>query len=176
MGMRRAMTPFTYAQVGATLDRPLPPHYHHLRHRVRIGDGAEVFRRAAEAVLTFDMHRGAGTRIRTEARRAAPGVRVTVGLGPFTVPCEVVYVHDEPGRAGFGYGTLPVHLEQGEEAFVVERDADGGVWFSVTAFSRPARPLMRLGGPVAILAQHLYARVCARALRRACARSRTVDP
>ena len=172
MGMRRTMTPFTYAQVGATLDRPLPPHYHHLRHRVRIGEGTEVFRRAAEAVLTFDMHRGAGTRIRTEARRAAPGVRVTVGLGPFTVPCEVVYVHDEPGRAGFGYGTLPGHLEQGEEAFVVERDAAGGVWFTVVAFSRPARWTTILAGPIAVLAQRAFARRLGRTLIRIC----TVKP
>ena len=166
------MTSFTYTQVGATRDRPLPPHYHHLRHRVQIGEGAEVFRRAGEAVLTFTMHRRAGTRIRTEAQRAAPGVRVIVGLGPFTVPCQVVYAYDEPDRAGFGYGTLPGHLEQGEEAFLVERDAAGRVWFTVVAFSRPARWTTIVAGPVAVLAQRAFARRLGRTLIRIC----TVKP
>jgi len=168
------MTGFTYAEVGATRHQPLPAGYRHLRYRTFLG--RDVFDCAGEAILTFRMHRGTGARITSAAERAAPGVRVTVGLGPLTVPCEVVWVADDADRAGFGYGTLPGHQATGEEAFLVERDADGGVWFSVTAFSRPARPLMRLGGPVAVLAQHLYARVCARALRRVCARSRTVDP
>lgn len=168
------MTGFTYAEVGATRHEPLPAGYRHLHYRTFLG--RDVFDCAGEAILTFGMHRGTGARITSTAGRAAPGVRVTVGLGPLTVPCEVVWAAEEPDRAGFGYGTLPGHQATGEEAFVVERDADGGVWFSVTAFSRPARPLMRLGGPVAVLAQHAYARVCARALRRVCARSRTVDP
>ncbi|UQU66767.1 DUF1990 domain-containing protein [Couchioplanes caeruleus] len=167
------MTGYTYAEVGATRHDPLPPGYRHLHYRTYLGRG--VFDCAAEAILTFRMHRGTGARITSDAPRAAPGVRVRVGLGPVTVPCEVVWAAEDPDRAGFGYGTLPGHQATGEEAFMVERDADGGVWFSVTAFSRPARPLMRLGGPVAVLAQHLYARLCARALRRLCARSRTVD-
>jgi hypothetical protein len=45
----------------------------------------------------------------------------------------------------------------------------------VTAFSVPAGRLMRLGGPAAVLMQHLYARICGRALKRLCARSRTVE-
>ena len=166
------MTSFTYTQVGATRDRPLPPHYHHLRHRVLIGEGAEVFRRAGEAVLTFTMHRRAGTRIRTEAGRAAPGVRVIVRLGPFTVPCEVVYVYDEPSRTGFAYGSLPGHLEQGEEAFVVERDEADRVWFTVVAFSRPARWTTIVAGPIAVLAQRGFARLLGHTLKRIC----TVKP
>ncbi len=162
------MIPFTYAEVGATRNRPLPPRYHHLRHRVLLGEGDDVFRCAADAVLTFTMHRRAGTRIGTDAARAAPGVRLTVGLGPFTVPCEVVYVHDEPNRAGFGYGTLPGHQESGEEAFVVERDTEGRVWFTVVAFSRPARWQAIVAGPVAVLAQRAFARLLGRTLRRIC--------
>src|SRR4051812_16543714 len=105
------MPEFTYAEVGATRHEPLPDHYNHLRYRVRIGTGPEVFARAARAVLAFDMHRAAGARVRADADRAAPGVRVTVTLWPFTVPCAVIYVDDEPTRAGFGYGTLPGHQE-----------------------------------------------------------------
>ena len=165
------MTTLTYAEIGATQREPLPRRYHHLRHRTRIGEGPEVFARAAEAILSFRMHRAAGARIRTDAQRAAPGVRLTVSLGPFTVPCEVVYVLETPDRAGFGYGSLPGHVEQGEEAFIVERDPQGGVWFRVTAFSRPARWITVLGGPLTIVAQRGYAALLGRALTRL---SRTV--
>jgi uncharacterized protein (UPF0548 family) len=166
------VTTFTYAQVGATRKRPLPARYNHLRYRTLVGSGDEVFRTATEALLTFRMHRAIGARIRSSADRAAPGVQVTVTLGPFTVPNEVVYTVDEPNRAGFGYGTLAGHQEQGEEAFLVEKDADGRVWFRVIAFSRPARWPTIVAGPIAVLAQHAFARLCGRALRRIC----TVKP
>jgi uncharacterized protein (UPF0548 family) len=165
------MTELTYPEVGATRDRRLPARYNHVRHRALIG-GPEVFATAREAVLTFAMHRGAGARIRTRAERAGPGVRLTVTLGPFTVPCQVVYLIDEPDRAGFGYGTLPGHQESGEEAFLVERDADGRVWLRVTAFSRPVRWPTIVAGPIAVAAQHGFARLLGASLRRIC----TVKP
>lgn len=77
--------------------------------------------------------------------------------------CRIVYVIDEPGTFGFGYGTLPAHPEQGEEAFTVHRDQHGDVSFVITAFSRPRHPLARLGGPltrriqVATTERYLYA-------------------
>jgi uncharacterized protein (UPF0548 family) len=166
------MTEFTYAEVGATRHQPLPPGYRHLRYRRELG--REDFDAAADAILTFRMHHATGARIRATADRAAPGVGIRVGLGPVSVPCRVVWTAAEPDRAGFAYGTLPGHQARGEEAFTVERDAQGRVWFTVTAFSAPARLPMRLGGPVAVLAQHVYARLCGRALARLCARSRTV--
>jgi uncharacterized protein (UPF0548 family) len=160
----------TYAEVGATREGALPEGYHYVRYRTYLG--RDVFERAGAAVLTFRMHRATGARLVTAAQRAAPGVRLSIGAGVgrfgVGVPCEVVWAADDEHRAGFGYGTLPGHVASGEEAFVVTRDADGRVWFSVTAFSVPARWPMRLGGPVARLAQHGYARLCGRALKRLC--------
>jgi uncharacterized protein (UPF0548 family) len=160
------VTELTYPEVGLTRTGPLPAGYRHLRYRTRIGAGEAVLRRAGEAIVTFRMHRATGARIRTDAARAEPDVRLTVGLGPLTAPCQVVWTVEESHRIGFGYGTRAGHPASGEEAFMVERDAQDQVWFSVTAFSRPAGTLMRLGGPVAVLFQHLYARLCGRALRR----------
>ena len=160
------MTQLTYPEVGLTRTGTLPAGYRHLRYRTRIGTGEAVLRRAGEAILTFRMHRATGARIRTEAARAAPGVLLSVGLGPLNAPCEVVWTAERGERLGFGYGTRPGHPATGEEAFVVERDAQDRVWFTVTAFSRPAGTLMRLGGPVAILFQHLYARRCGSAVRK----------
>ncbi|WP_328518398.1 DUF1990 family protein [Actinoplanes oblitus] len=156
----------TYSEVGRTRGGPLPDGYRHLRYRTRIGTGPRVFAAAGEAVLTFRMHRATGAGVRAGARRAEPGVRLTIGLGPVTAPCEVVWVAQEERKIGFGYGTLPGHPARGEEAFVVERDTRDRVWFTVTAFSRPAGTLMRLAGPVAVLFQQLYARRCGQVLRR----------
>jgi uncharacterized protein (UPF0548 family) len=154
---------FTYAEVGATRHEPLPPGYHHLRYRTRVGDD---FAAAADAVLTYRMHRASGARIESSGERAAPGVRVGVSLGPMRAPCEVIWAVDEPDRAGFGYGTLPGHPESGEESFLVERDSQGQVWFSVTAFSRPRAWYAKLAGPLVPIFQNLYARRLGATLRR----------
>jgi uncharacterized protein (UPF0548 family) len=160
------VTEVTYPHVGFTRTGRLPAGYRHLRYRTRIGDGENVLARAGEAVLTLRMHRATGARITADAGRAAPGVLITVGLGPLRAPCEVVWTVEEGDRIGFAYGTRAGHPAVGEEAFVVERDEHDRVWFSVIAFSRPAGTLMRLGGPVAVGFQHAYARLCGRALRR----------
>ncbi|WP_233600804.1 MULTISPECIES: DUF1990 family protein [Micromonospora] len=160
----------TYPEVGATRDGRLPAGYHHLRHRVRLPDGC--FPAAADAVLGWRLHRAAGVVMRTAAPRADAGVRVTPGLGvgPLRIwgPTEVVWALDEPDRAGFGYGTLPGHPEIGEEAFLVRRAADG-VFFEVTAFSRPARWYVRVAGPVTRAVEAGYAWWLGRTLRRICA-------
>jgi uncharacterized protein (UPF0548 family) len=169
------MSKFTYAEVGATRYEPLPAHYNHLRHRVLVGAGDEVFERAGQAVLRFDMHRAAGAKVRTDSPEAEAGLHVEVTLGPFTVPNEVVYVVDEPHRMGFAYGTLPGHQERGEESFLVEQGPDGRIWLTIKAFSIPARWATVLAGPLAVLVQRVFARLCGRALIRLASASRTVD-
>ena len=161
----------TYPEVGATRAAgPLPGGYNHLRHRVCLGE--VPLASAGDAILDWRMHRASGARVAASAPRAAPGVEVTVGLGvgPLRISgtCQVVWAVEDDDRVGFGYGTLPGHPERGEESFVAERGADGRVWFTVTAFSRPARWYTRAGGPVVVLLQHAYARRLGRALRRLC--------
>ncbi|MEU6406956.1 DUF1990 domain-containing protein [Streptomyces sp. NPDC046985] len=166
-----ASADFTYEEVGGTRAQGCcPPGFRPLYVRSRIGEGEEVFRRAAEAVLTWEMHRALGVRVDTAAERAAPGADVTVTLaGLIKAPCRVVWTLDEPRRAGWAYGTLPGHPETGEESFVVDRTGDGTVWLTVTAFSRPAKWYARAGGPAARGFQHAYARRCGTVLRRLCA-------
>jgi uncharacterized protein (UPF0548 family) len=152
----------SYPQIGATRTGDLPAGYRHLRYRTRIGAGPAVRDRAAEAILTFRMHRAIGARVLTPGPRAVPGLELTIGLGPLRAPCEVVW----SSPAGFAYGTRPGHPATGEEAFEVALDDDGQVWFTVTAFSRPAGTLMRVAGPFGVLFQHTFARLCGLALRR----------
>ncbi|MCX5610880.1 DUF1990 domain-containing protein [Streptomyces sp. NBC_00047] len=151
----------SYPDRGATARRPLPAGYHHLHHRTRIGQGRTAFEAAGVAVTTFHAHRTSGMRVRADAGAVRPGSRavVGIGLGPLRIsaPCEVIWTAYEPTRAGFAYGTLTGHPESGEESFVVDMDADGTVWFTVTAFSRPDSWYTRLAGPVIPLLQRSYA-------------------
>ncbi|MEU9557804.1 DUF1990 domain-containing protein [Streptomyces fumanus] len=160
---------FTYDAVGVTREQSgtCPPGFHPLHVRTRLGEGEPVFRRAAEAVLTWEMHRSLGVGLDAGADRAAPGVDVTVTLaGLIKAPCRVVWAVEEPRRAGWAYGTLPGHPECGEESFVVDRTGDGTVWLTVTAFSRPAKWYARAGGAATRGLQHAYARRCGTVLRR----------
>jgi len=169
VGKTDRVSELTYAPVGETRGGGnLPAGYRHLRYRTPLGTGTDLYRRAGDAVLTFRMHRATGARVRTAAERAEPGARLTVAVGPLRAPCEVVWQVRDERRTGWGYGTLPGHPAAGEEAFVVEHDEHDRVWFTVTAYSRPAGLAMRLGGPASVLLQHLYARLCGRALKRLC--------
>jgi uncharacterized protein (UPF0548 family) len=166
------VTVFSYADVGATEGGALPLGYRHLRYRGRVGSGGGDYRAAAGALLSWRMHRRVPVRVRADGP-AVPGLRVVVGLGPVTAPCAVVWTVADATRTGFAYGTLTGHPEQGEEAFVVELDADGSVWLSVTAFSRPALRYIRAMGPLVPVFQRLYVRRCAQALRAEVRRIRT---
>ncbi|WP_411133521.1 DUF1990 family protein [Streptomyces sp. C10] len=164
------MRDLNYPEEGGTRRTPLPPGYHHLHEELPLGHGRAVLTAAGEAITTFRMHRAAGAGIRSDAPRAAPGVHVEValGFGPLRLraPCTVVWTVSDENRIGFGYGARKGHPECGEEAFVAELLPDGSVWFTVTAFSRPARTLTRLAGPLVPVFQRQYARHLGRTLRR----------
>lgn len=84
--------------------------------------------------------------------------------------CRIVYVIDEPGRAGFAYGTLADHAEQGEEIFEVAIDPRSGeVAYRIRAVSRPRLVLARLGYPIARMLQARFRRDSAAAMTRAVA-------
>ena len=98
------------------------------------------------------MHRRAGLVVHASHPVARVGSVVALVFGAsrfgLVLPCKVVYVVEEARRRGFAYGTLPGHPEQGEESFIVVHEHDGSVVLRITAFSRPASALSRLGGPL----------------------------
>jgi uncharacterized protein (UPF0548 family) len=71
-------------------------------------------------------------------------------------------------RYGFAYGTLPGHVEAGEERFLVEwNKSDNRVWYDIVAFSRPRHVLARLGNFQVRRMQKRFARESAAAMVRA---------
>jgi uncharacterized protein (UPF0548 family) len=170
----QADLPFTYEAVGATAGTP-PAGYVVDRTRVRLGEGEPVFRSAVAALRRWEQFDlgwvaawPADTPIRAGEVVAVMGR--AVGLWWLNA-CRVVSVVDEAGatsRFGFAYGTLPGHVESGEERFLVEWDrGDDGVWYDILAFSRPNHALTRLGYPVVRRLQKRFGRDSAAAMRRA---------
>jgi uncharacterized protein (UPF0548 family) len=163
----------TYGPVGVTLGEARLPGYRTDRYEAELGRGAVVFARAVAGLRAWAAHRGAGVRVEPPDAPLEEGTTVVVvtRLGPASVlaACRVVAVVDEPDRFGFAYGTLPLHPESGEEAFLVERGPDDAVRFRVVAVSRPAHPLARLGAPVTRLVQRRVTSRYLEGLRRAIA-------
>lgn len=83
------------------------------------------------------------------------------GLWVFNA-CRIVYVVEEHGPIetfGFAYGTLPAHVEQGEERFLVHwAQEDNSVWYDILALSRPHHVVAYLGYPYVRRLQKRFAR------------------
>lgn len=132
-----------------------------------IGHGPAAFDAARAALFGWELQRTAGITPSTDRVVDGATVLLRTRIGPLsiTAPCRVVWVVDEPRRAGFAYGTLPGHPERGEEAFVLDLLDDDAVTLTISGFSRPATWYARLGAPVTRRVQQRILRTYLRALR-----------
>ena len=87
----------------------------------------------------------------------------------WTSCCRIVYVVDETGpvsKFGFAYGTVPGHVESGEELFLIEWDrGENSVWYDILAFSRPRHFLTRIGRRQARAMQKKFGQQSSAAMR-----------
>ena len=124
-------------------------------------------RRAFEQWLMFDLR---------WVHLANPEARIVVGelvaveaqtLGLWTVNVSrILEVVDTASRFGFVYATTEMHVEEGEERFVLELDPQSGaVTYRLDAVSRPRSALARLGFPITRRFQHRFARDSHRRMR-----------
>jgi uncharacterized protein (UPF0548 family) len=165
---------FSYSEVGSTAT--VAPAGYALNHtRVKLGQGETIFGRAKAALERWDHFRLGWVEAWSPASLIAPGEVVAVLARKFGVwslnACRIVYVVDDPApipRFGFAYGTLPDHVETGEERFVVEYDQSGTgeVWYDILAFSRPHHPLVRLANPYMRRIQRRFGQESAAAMAR----------
>lgn len=178
--MDRRRTPLsgrrlTYLAVGAT--RPesadwTPPPSGRLRFErtVQIGVGDACWQAASSALFSWGVKTRSGFTVEpcTGDLRARLGERfwLVARVGPVAVkePVQVTAFVDQDDRRGFAYGTLAGHPVSGEEAFVVHRDADGAVFFSLRSVTSPASGWWRVAFPAVLIAQRVYRRRYLRAL------------
>ena len=162
--------PLTYPEQGATC-RTLPAGYRHDHSRIRLGAGAAAFTQAAEALRHWRMFNLGWARVVPGEASIVDGTTVAVVAHHFGFwslnACRIVYVFGEPRRFGFAYGTLPAHVERGEERFMVEWCTDDSVWYDILAFSRPNHWLVRLGYPITRRLQKRFARDSMRVMQAA---------
>jgi uncharacterized protein (UPF0548 family) len=153
--------PFTYVEVGATNATP-PAGYTVDHNRIQLGSGEATYRRAVDALKTWQHFDLGWVTIVPDDITVEVGATVAVkarAFGTWSLSASrVVYVIDEPRRFGFAYGTLPDHVERGEERFLIEWLADDSVWYDILAFSRPKHPLVKLSAPLARMLQKQFAR------------------
>lgn len=152
---------FTYAEVGTTNTTP-PSGFRVDHNRVQLGHGETTYKRAVEAIKTWRQFDLGWVTVVPRGVTIEVGATVAVKARAFGTwslsAARVVYVIDEARRFGFAYGTLPDHVECGEERFLVEWLPDDSVWYDIFAFSRPRHPLVRLSAPLARLLQKRFAR------------------
>jgi uncharacterized protein (UPF0548 family) len=143
---RAASDRLTYEPVGISLGGAVSAGFRRRRWGTRML-GAAAFERAVAALQNWEAHRGSGLTVVADGD-LAQGTNVVIAaplpIGFVDVACRIVQTVDEADRFGFAYGTLSNHPEQGEEAFLVTRTADGSVNFTVEAVSRSAYRLGRL--------------------------------
>lgn len=165
--------PFTYEAVGTTTETP-PAGYVVDRTRIRLGEGEAVFRSAIAALRRWEQFNLGWVQAWPPETSIQKGEVVAVigrAIGVWWLnACRVVYVVDEGGpisKFGFAYGTLPGHVESGEERFLIEWDrSDDAVWYDILAFSRPNHVLTRLGYPVVRRLQKRFGRDSAASMLR----------
>lgn len=157
--------PFSYIAVGATQRTP-PTGYLVDHNQIQLGRGLAVYRQACAALQQWEMFNLGWLQICWPTTPQVPGATVGVvaqALGlQFLNACRIVYtIHEENAagaRLGFAYGTLPGHVERGEERFLIEWRRDDTVWYDILAFSQPNHWLVRLGYPLTRYFQKRFAR------------------
>jgi len=168
---------FTYPGVGATSGSAATPSGFVVDNTsVVLGTGRECFARAKAALERWEqfnlgwLHAApADTPIRVDETVLVVAHYVRLW---WINAARIVYVINEDSldrlRFGFAYGTLPGHVEMGEERFLIEWDrATDEVTYDILAFSRPRHILTRFAKRQARRMQKRFAEHSAAAMRRA---------
>lgn len=158
----------TYRHVGCTQDSAVQG-FDCDRTRVRLGTGEAVFCAAREAISTWRMFPSGWTRVVHNVPTVCADQTVAVLIKVFGLwwlnSARIVYTIDRQERQfGFAYGTLPGHVECGEERFMVEWTDDDAVWYDIRSISRPRHWATRLGYPLVRRLQRRFARDSGRAM------------
>ncbi|HVJ85338.1 MAG TPA: DUF1990 domain-containing protein [Caulifigura sp.] len=170
----QAPQPFTYEPVGCTRANA-PRGFVVDRTHVRLGQGVAVFHSACQALREWRHFDLGWVTAGPSETPIAVGQCIAVWASMLGLTwvnaCRIVYIVDEEGpvqRFGFAYGTLPGHVEMGEERFLVEwNKATDEVSYEIVAHSRPRHWAVRLGYPLMRLSQKRFGRGSAAAMQRA---------
>ncbi|QGU07453.1 hypothetical protein COCCU_07600 [Corynebacterium occultum] len=112
-----------------------------------LGRGRNCFEQASQRLFDWRAHAHAGVKVQRS------GQVVELKFGPTLSPCLILVEERGAEQSLLMYGTLPGHVENGEEAFLITLEPSGEVRARCVAFSKPAWFWARLGKPVARVVQ-----------------------
>jgi uncharacterized protein (UPF0548 family) len=149
--MAHAQLPYSYTDLGITKASQCPEGFDRDETKVLIGHGEADFHKAKTSIAAWKMFPASWTNITTKSY-PVEGLTVIMtakwlGL-PWNNPCRVLYVVNESNRYGFAYGTLPNHVEMGEELFEVSIEPNGDVYYRIVAVSKPRWWAAKLAYPI----------------------------
>lgn len=164
---RQSKRDFSYTEVGQTHSDQKQAGYDNDHHQIELGTGEMVWQKAKTALKAWQQYPPSWTNIYPNNAPLKSGTNVAVLFNVlgiwWTNSARVVYDFDEENRFGFAYGTLPGHVEMGEEVFWLERNEQGVVTYHIKAFSKPAYWFVRLAYP---LARAFQRRFCQQSMHR----------
>ena len=148
-----------------------PKGFVHDLSRTEVGRGLQAFEAVRDAFLRWQQFDLGWVQVLNPGAEIAAGQLVGVEVHTVclwsVVFNRIVETVDTPSRFGFMYATTAMHIEQGQERFVVEFDpATEAVGYLIEAVSRPRHPLARLAYPFSRAMQHRFARDSHNRLRR----------
>ncbi|UWZ81905.1 DUF1990 domain-containing protein [Occallatibacter riparius] len=129
----------------------------------QIGKGESAFARARLAMEQWAEFDLGWVRVANPTADVRKGELVaveahTVGLWSLNLS-RIVETVNTPDRIGFLYATTALHIEEGQERFLIELDRSSGrVLYLIEAVSRPRHLLARLGWPLGRAMQSRFRR------------------
>ena len=158
--------------LGGGLLGSLPSGFAHDLSRTELGVGEKVFRAGRDAFRRWEQFDLGWVRVANQRPAILTGELVAVEAHTaifwsinFSRITETV---DTGVCFGFVYTTTAIHVEEGQERFVLEFDADSGcVSYLIEAVSRPRHFLARMAYPFSRAMQHRFARDSVNRMRRA---------
>ena len=159
-----------YDEQAGPEDLYVPKGYAHDHTRTQIGHGRMAFEAACAAFRQWRQFDLGSTRVANPDAVIEPDEIIAVEthtLGLWSVNLSrILHTIDEPDRFGWIYGTTPLHVERGEERFLLEfYPVSGEVYYDLTAVSQPAYWMAQLAYPYTRSQQHRFARDSHRRMR-----------
>ena len=144
--------PYSYAQVGDSR-KEIVAGFDNDHNKIYLGTGHSIWENAKNAMQNWQQFPPKWTSIYPNTTALEKDQIVVVSFHLFGIwwlnGARIVYGLDDENRFGFAYGTLASHVEQGEECFWIEKEADGSIYYHIRAFSKPRFWMAKLGYPLA---------------------------
>ena len=145
---KQATLDYTYSPLFGTKLKNEIEHYDNDSLSTVIGKGTVDFELAKSAVRAWTMFPD-WTKIIKENTPIEVNETVAMYAKFFGLwwrnACKIVYVTDNKTEFGFAYGTLPGHIESGEELFLISINEKEEVIYTIKAFSKPRHIFAKIG-------------------------------